>query len=440
MSQGRATTYIMNHEHLFAHFEDDGGALNHTGGLASDHSRHDTARRISAALEELNQVRIGPMPRAEAHRTLGLLGQARSVVASLMCDISRQVTDSEPDTDPAEVLRQGARLPGRESKRMAKISKQLSEMPKVKERFATGDITPTHVNALANAAEKVGPEAVEADATLLEAADQMLPDSFDRHARKWSDQKLIEAGLDPLERQRRAREAKLWVEKETGLGVLMAKIPRPQYEHLRQTVDSQYMHLLRQDSTNGRDPDDVRTPKQRLADVVVELMTNRSAATGEFITETVGIKAKASTQLILTAPLGALDGTNPDGHVEMIGVGPVPRQILESLTPDTELAGMIFDRRGRPLWLGRNQRLGNAAQRLAVAVRDGGCFECDAPMHRCELHHIQEWHRDGGRTDIQNLVAVCRRHHKWLETNNLIVRRTPSGYQTQPRAGPSPPG
>ena len=102
-----------------------------------------------------------------------------------------------------------------------------------------------------------------------------------------------------------------------------------------------------------------------------ELVTSRNAVTGEFITETVGIKAKASTQLILVAPVGVVDGTNPDAHVEMIGVGPLPRNILRTLSPDTELAGMIFDRAGRPLWLGRNQRLGNAAQRLAIAVRDG---------------------------------------------------------------------
>ncbi len=100
---------------------------------------------------------------------------------------------------------------------------------------------------------------------------------------------------------------------------------------------------------------------------------------------------------------------------------------------------MIFDRTGRPLWLGRNQRLGNAAQRLAVAIHDGGYFECGAPIHQCELHHMEEWHRDGDQTNIANLlVAVCRRHHKWLETQDLIVRRTPHGYQTQPRAGPDP--
>lgn len=56
-------------------------------------------------------------------------------------------------------------------------------------------------------------------------------------------------------------------------------------------------------------------------------------------------------------------------------------------------------------------------------------------MHRCELHHIREWDRDPGRTDIDNLVAVCRRHHKWLEKENLVVRKTTNGYRTLPRAG-----
>ena len=427
----------MNNEHTFALFREPGTAggaiVESPGGPAHVMDPH-----IATALAELQQARIQTMSQRRADQALGMLSRLQSISASLMCDVTQMLAATNTETDPAEVLRQGARIPTRESKRMAKMAKQLSEMPIVKERFATGEITPGHVNALTNAAEKVGPEAVDGDEILLEATDRMLADTFNRHARKWADQKLIEQGLDPLERQRQAREAKLWVEKDTGLGVVMAKVPRPQFEQFRQAVDNHYLHLLRQDGADGHSPDEVRTPKQRLADVVFELVTNRSAFTGEFITDHVGIKAKASTQLILTAPVGVVDGTDPNGQVEMIGVGPVPSQILQTLTPDTELAGMIFDRTGRPLWLGRNQRLGNIAQRLAVAIRDGGCFECGAPMHRCELHHIQEWHRDNGPTDIDNLVAVCRRHHKWLETNNLIVRRTANGYQTQPRAGPSP--
>ena len=428
----------MNPEQLFAQATGGGVAETADGSARRRGSGLGIDDELAVLLDRLERVRIGPMSRPRGSRALAILGRVRAVAESKMCDVARAVSETDSESDPAEVLRQGARLPGRESKKMARMARQLSDMPRVREKFSKGDITPSHANALANAAEKVGPEKVEADPALLEAADRMSPDSFDRHARKWSERKLIEAGLDPLQRQRRAREAKLWVETDTGLGVLMAKLPRPQFEHLRQAIDSHYLHLLREDGSDGRSPDEVRTPKQRLADVVVELLGGRDSLTGALLTGTVGVKAKASTQVILTVPMGVVDGTEPGGHVEVIGVGPVPRSILETLTPDTELAAMIFDRAGRPLWLGRNQRIGNAAQRLAVAVRDGGCFECGAPMHRCELHHMREWHRDRGRTDIDNLVAVCRGHHRWLETENLVVVRTAHGYEARPRDGPEP--
>lgn len=323
--------------------------------------------RIAELLKELDRIKIEPMPRTWADRTLDLLGRLQTRVASMMCDITRTVSEADSESDPAEVLHTKARLPRRESKRMAKVARQLSDMPKVQEKFAAGDITLDQASALANAAEKVGPDTVETNPGLLESADRMLPDTFERHAKKWADRKLIEQGVDPLERQRRAREAKLWLEDRTGLGVLMAKLPAPQFNHLKQAMDHHYMELLRRDGADGRDPDKIRSPIQRLADTVLELLTNRDAHTGEFIEDTPGVKAKASTQLILVAPLGVVDGTNPGAHVEMIGTGPVPRRILETLTLDTELAGMIFDRAGRPLWLGRKQRLANAAQRLAVA-------------------------------------------------------------------------
>ena len=125
----------MSNEHTFVLFRDATGTVSKTD-RASNGSGNDAADRISAALGELNQVRIGPMSRADADLTLGLLSQAQSVVKSLMFDVARRVSDSDSDTDPAEVLRQGARVPGRESKRMAKVARQLAEMPKVRERFA----------------------------------------------------------------------------------------------------------------------------------------------------------------------------------------------------------------------------------------------------------------------------------------------------------------
>lgn len=50
--------------------------------------------------------------------------------------------------------------------------------------------------------------------------------------------------------------------------------------------------------------------------------------------------------------------------------------------------------------------------RAAVQVRDQGCRfpGCRTPMAWCDLHHVKA-REHGGATTIDNLVAVCRRHH-----------------------------
>ena len=105
----------------------------------------------------------------------------------------------------------------------------------------------------------------------------------------------------------------------------------------------------------------------------------------------------------------------------MLGTGPVPPAILGRLSPDTQVAGMIFSGDGRALWLGTSTRTPNAAQRLAIAVRDKGCVRCGAPMHLTDIHHIVEW-ENGGPTDIDNLQALCgpchRQHHHDQDQRN----------------------
>jgi 5-methylcytosine-specific restriction endonuclease McrA len=46
-------------------------------------------------------------------------------------------------------------------------------------------------------------------------------------------------------------------------------------------------------------------------------------------------------------------------------------------------------------------------------VRDGGCVAdgCDRPPRWTEAHHKVHW-ADGGPTSLDNLVLLCRRHHR----------------------------
>ena len=144
--------------------------------------------------------------------------------------------------------------------------------------------------------------------------------------------------------------------------------------------------------------------------------------------------AQAPNQLIIIAETGVIDGTKPDGLCELLGAGPVPPAILDNLSPDTRIRGALFDTNGEILWLARSRRHANAAQHLAVAIRDRGCVLCRAPMHRCNDHHINEWAADNGTTDIGNLAALCNDCHAKLHDNNERLER-----RTAPAAGPPHP-
>jgi HNH endonuclease len=69
--------------------------------------------------------------------------------------------------------------------------------------------------------------------------------------------------------------------------------------------------------------------------------------------------------------------------------------------------------RTQPLEVGRATRVVSAAQRTALAVRDGGCRwpGCERPPAWCEAHHRRHW-LHGGPTDLGNLVLLCRAHHR----------------------------
>jgi hypothetical protein len=75
--------------------------------------------------------------------------------------------------------------------------------------------------------------------------------------------------------------------------------------------------------------------------------------------------------------------------------------------------GVLFDRNGNLIDVGREQRLFTKRQRTGLAVRDGGCRYpgCDKPPSWTEAHHILQWARDHGRTDVINAILLCRYHH-----------------------------
>ena len=109
---------------------------------------------------------------------------------------------------------------------------------------------------------------------------------------------------------------------------------------------------------------------------------------------------------------------------------------------EAKILPALFDTAGQPLWLGREYRDANEAQRIALAARDRACVGCGASNSFCQPHHIKYW-ENGGPTDLDNLCLLCSHcHHTKVHEHGAGVGREPDGrFALQPSRArePAPP-
>jgi hypothetical protein len=114
-------------------------------------------------------------------------------------------------------------------------------------------------------------------------------------------------------------------------------------------------------------------------------------------------------------------------QAHVVGGGPVEAATAGRLSCLGRTAMVITDASGEVLRLGRGRRLASPGQRRAVRLRDGLCQfpGCHQKRH-LDMHHLRPW-GEGGGTDLENLVGLCRRHHVLVHEGGLQVRRAPVG-------------
>jgi hypothetical protein len=118
-----------------------------------------------------------------------------------------------------------------------------------------------------------------------------------------------------------------------------------------------------------------------------------------------------------------------EGQTSAVSIETVERHVCE--------AGAIpihFGDDRQVVNIGRSQRLYTQKQRVALAARDGGCRfpDCDRPPSFTEAHHINEWYRDGGTTDIAEGILLCRHHHLLIHNNGWRVTWSGGDYYVVP--------
>ena len=293
------------------------------------------------------------------------------------------------------------------------VSRQLADLPQATEAFADGDISYPHAAMIARTAERLG-EKMEANAeTILVTAAKELD-----LARLHVVAIKLRHFMDPDSVREEANESH-----------------ERRFLSLSQTLDGVFYINGRFDSEGGAIlqtalnalggppmPDDKRTPKQRRADSLVELA--RQQLDGGNLPEVGGQRP----HLAVTVSMATLSNHPGSPAADLEWAQPIPAETARRLACDAAITPVFLGSESDQPQAGPTSRSISGSQRRALVVRDKGCRfpGCDRPPDWTDAHHLRHW-ADGGKHVMDNLVLLCRRHHRMVHEEGWQLVVTAEG-------------
>ncbi len=165
-------------------------------------------------------------------------------------------------------------------------------------------------------------------------------------------------------------------------------------------------------------PNDDRTPGQKRHDAFAAILM--IAARHDDI-PTLGGAAPT-----LVVSVTADDFVSGRGWAQVEGIDtPIPASLAAHTACAGNVQRVLFDETGRIRGISTTDRIFNAHQRRAIALRDEECLipGCHVRASWCEYHHVRDY-AYGGPTDTDNGVALCWFHHRTLDTSGWEIRMT----------------
>lgn len=348
---------------------------------------------------------------------------------------------------PEQVLAQASRSGEREAEQVLRRANAASAAPGFAEALATGRIATGHIDRLTGSLRRLEPAArarlLGESPRLLSMASQLSPDEFGRALGREERRLAADDGEDRLERQRRSVRLRDRVDRDSGMHVWTLTVDPLTGLMLRNRVNAVTEASFHSGTPPHCPTDPIEKQAFLRAHALLSLLDGNGARLGrpEIV---VVVDAGASAPHGAAADGAGDDGAGDDGagheatsagHTSGHGVEvdsglPVelPWSVLAQLAGRGDTNGVVV-RNGVVLHapghmqLGRSTRLANAAQRRALRALYSTCAMpgCAARFDLCSIHHVT-WFRNGGPTDLGNLVPLCSKHHHAVHDDGWELR------------------
>jgi len=278
-----------------------------------------------------------------------------------------------------------------------RVAKALPSLPLLSGALQRGEISYAKVRALTRVATP------ENEARLLHIAYAGTAAQVERLARAWRRCDRVMEARD-RERAHLSRSVTTYVDEE-GMVVLRARLTPELGAVVQRALDAASERLY-QESRHAAAPESVAeevTSAQRRADALTLIAESAldhgldRGTTADRYQVVMHVEGPAgSDQAVLELADGGI-------HVSA--------ETSRRLTCDASVVVIREGPDGSAVDVGRKTRTIPTAIRRALDARDGRCRFPGCTARRCDAHHIEHW-ADGGATALQNLVLVCRRHHR----------------------------
>lgn len=307
-----------------------------------------------------------------------------------------------------------------------RVARALVGLPIVSETMRRGQLSYAKVRALTRVATPANePQLV--DFALAGTAAQV-----ERFVRAW---RRVDRAQETEARHLR-RELSVWTD-DDGMVVIRGRLS-PEAGAVAQRAIEAASDRLFQEGRSAATGDEIAeevTTGQRRADALALLAESvlstglGSGTAGDRYQVVVHVTAPESTADTLagcTDSAGQAPGAHScdDGGVLELdhGATRVSAETSRRLACDAPIVRMHHDASGTVLDVGRRTRSVPPAIRRALAAQDTTCRFPGCTSRRCDAHHIDYW-ADGGVTSVDNLVLLCRRHHRAVHEGGFTVLR-----------------
>jgi len=313
-------------------------------------------------------------------------------------------------------------------------------VPELGAALADGSTTGHRVDVLANATAGLKPaeldRVAEHGALIAESAINCTERQYRETIERIVGRARDDDGLERLARQRTASRLRWWTD-PYGMWNLSGKLDPVRggelEGRLRNTVEALF---------HDKTPDDAPSdPLERQDFLAAEALIA--------ITEGKAIGSGVPDVTVLIDQQTFLDGHRHDHSVIDAGLGRfgLPVETVRRWACIGTVTPVVVAADGVRIYLGRETRLANRAQRRALRVLYRTCALCDTPFEHTQAHHVNYYGLQQGLTDIDNLVPLCGRHHHlvheggWklhLAADRTLTITRPDGHisiHDPPRAG-----